>query len=223
MKRVLLAAILLALPALPARAQVLVYDLSFNTSGPSVNYDFLEGGYLVVDLASNAVTSVVVLTDPNTQIPYYTTGVLDGSYMEMISEGGGDEYAVINATATTGTTSDNVSFQILGKTSNNVGIGSGNRLSIARKLRGYMLASAAESTSLDDSSNTVFSYGFAGSSKVSASLQDGLTSEVNNERLDAAAALELVTTELENRGIQPEPSPTASPTASPSATVSITN
>jgi len=221
MKRALLAALLLALPSLPARAQILIYDLSFNTTGPSVNYDFLEGGFLIVDAASNAVTSVVILTDPNTNIPYYTTGVLSGTYMEMVSEGSGSEYAVITSTSSAGANADNIAFQILGKTSKNIGIGSGNRLSIAKKLSGYLLASAAESTSLDNASNTVFSYGFAGSSKVTASLQAGLTSEVNDERLAAAAALELLTTELENRGIQPEASP--SPTASPSATVSISN
>ncbi len=224
MKRALLAALLLAFPALPARAEILIYDLSFNTAGPSVNYDFLEGGYLVVDAASNAVTSVVILTDPTTKLPYYTTGVLAGTYMEMISEGAGGEYAVITSSSSSGADADNIAFQILGKTSKNVDIGSGNKLSIARKLRGYLLASAAESTSLDDASNTVFSYGFAGASKVSASLQDGLTNKVNNDRLEAASALELLTTELENRGVQPEasPSPTASATASPTASATAT-
>jgi len=230
MKPALFAALLLSLCSLSARAEILIYDLSFNTTGPSVNYDFLQGGYLVVDSASNAVTSVVILNDPNTNIPYYNTGVLSGTYMEMLSEGSGSEFAVITSSSSAGADADSIAFQVLGQTSNNVSIGGGNRLSIARKLRGFLLASAAESTSLDDTStSTVFSYGFAGSSKVTASFQGGLTNEVNTGRLAAADALELLTTELENRGIQPEasPSPSASPTASatasPSATVSISN
>lgn len=225
MRKILLAGAVFIGCLLGADAQVLIYDLSFNTTGPSVNYSFLEGGYLVVDVSAQSVTSVVILTDPTTQLQYYTTGLLSGTYMEMLEEGSGSEYAVIysNSGSAGG---DNVAFQILGKTSKNTGIGSGNSLSIAKKLRGYLLASAAESLTTGSSGNattttsgnTTFSYGFAGSSKVTASLQSGLTSDSNSDRLDAAAALDNLTQLLENRGIFAESSLSSNSTTSTGTT-----
>jgi hypothetical protein len=197
-----------------ARAELLIYDLSFTTVGKSVNYSFLEGGYLVVDAATKSVTSIVILTDPDTRLAYYTTGLLTGTYMEMIEEGSGNEYAVIYGTSGSGGNADNIAFQILGKTSSTMRIGAGNSLSIAKKLSGYMLASGAQSTSLDASQLVSFSFGFAGSSKVTSNLQSDLTNDANNNRLTAASELEVLTTVLTNRGIvpQPTPAPTASPT-----------
>jgi len=223
MRKILLAALVLMGCLNRADAQLLVYDLSFNTTGPSVNYSFLEGGYLVVDVSAQSVTSVVILTDPTTQLQYYTTGLLSGTYMEMLEEGTGSEYAVIYSNSGSAG-SDNIAFQILGKTSNNTGVGGGNSLSIARKLRGYLLASAAESATSSTSGNatvsgnTTFSYGFAGSSKVTASLQGGLTSASNSNRLDAAAALDNLTQVLENRGIFADSSSSSNSTATSSST-----
>ena len=132
---------------------------------------------------------------------------------------------------------DNLAFQILGKTSDQTDIGDGNSLSISRNLKGFLLASAAESTSSSNGTIT-FSYGFAGSSKVTAKFQSDLTKDANNQRLDAATALENLTAVLVNQGVVPQPSaspsaspgtspgtspnpsPTASPSASPTATVS---
>ena len=197
------------------RAEVLVYDLSFSNTGPSVNYSFLQGGYLVVDYSSKAVTSIVTLTDPQTDLLYFTTGLLSGTYMEMIAEGSGQEYGVISSAS--GSSTDNISFQILGKTNRKTDIGAGNSLSIAHKLKGYLLASAAESSSNSTSSNSTssgnFTYGFAGASQVTSKLQSNLTEEANNLRLDAAATIENLATVLENRGVVPEP--TATPTATP--------
>ncbi len=209
------------LGALAARAEILVYDLSFNTTGPSVNYSFLQSGYLIIDEGSNAVTSVVVLTDPTTMLPYYTTGLLAGTYMEMQEEGSGREFAVITSSSSTGGGADNVTFQILGRTSGRVNIGGGNGLSIARKLRGYLLASAAESASVDaDTSEVSFTYGFAGSSTMTASFQSGLTNDVNGSRLDAAGAQQLITTLLENQGINAEET-SASTTTVDSTTTTV--
>jgi len=232
MRKMLFAALVLVGCMLRADAQILIYDLSFNTTGPSVNYSFLEGGYLVVDVSAQSVTSVVILTDPTTQLQYYTTGLLSGTYMEMLEEGSGNEYAVIfsNSASAGG---DNIAFQILGKTSKNTGIGGGNSLSIAKKLRGYLLASAAESLTTGgngttsptttSSGNATFSYGFAGSSKVTASLDGGLTSDSNSSRLDAAAALDNLTQVLENRGIFAESSLSSNSTTSNGTTSNSTS
>ena len=87
MKNLFAMALAVLLPVCASRAELLIYDLSFGNTGPSVNYSFLQGGYLIVDVASNAVTSIVTLTDPETNLLYYTTGLLTGTYMELISEG----------------------------------------------------------------------------------------------------------------------------------------
>jgi len=221
MKKLLLLALAAGFPLLAARAEILIYDLSFDTSGPSVNYSFLQGGFLVVDSSSKAVSSIVTLTDPDTNLLYYSTGILSGSYMEMVAEGTNQEYAVLSSTSG-GTTSENLAFQVLGKTSNEVNIGSGNALSIARRLRGYLLASAAESVTTDTSGQTTLSYGFAGASKVSAKFQSALTEEANNNRQDSAATIERLTQVLINRGVVPQPSPSPSPTATPTTTTLTT-
>lgn len=210
---------LVFLTALAARAEILVYDLSFNTTGPSVNYSFLQSGYLIVDEGSGAVTSLVVLTDPDTMLPYYTTGLLTGTYQEMQEEGSGKEFAVITSSSGTGGNADYIAFQVLGKTSKKVDIGGGNGLSIAKKLRGYLLASAAESAAVDsETSEVTFTYGFAGSSTVTANFQPGLTNDVNGSRLDATGAQAMLATLLENQGINAEES-SASTTTADSATL----
>ncbi|MFZ4776156.1 MAG: hypothetical protein ACOYM3_12365 [Terrimicrobiaceae bacterium] len=225
MKKLLILALTLAFPFCACRAELLIYDLSFGNTGPSVNYSFLEGGYLIVDVASNAVTSIVTLTDPQTNLLYYMTGILSGTYMELISDGSSQEYGVIFSTSGAGGDADNIAFQVIGKTSDQTDIGDGNSLSISRNLRGFLLASAAESSSSSNGTIT-FSYGFAGSSRVTARFQSDLTKDANNRRLDAATELENLTAILVNQGVVPQPSaspsasPTASPSASPSATVS---
>lgn len=215
MKKLLLLAVAAVCLILVARAEVLIYDLSFNTSGPSVNYSFLEGGYLVVDSNSKAVTSIVTQTDPQTGLLYYTTGILSGTYMELVSEGSNQEYAVVNSSSGSGGTAGSISFQVLGKTSDGVGVGGGNSLSIARKLKGYLNASAAESVSTDTNNITTITYGFAGSSKVGANFQSGLTRDANNQRFDTTAALDSLAGILKNRGVSPQPTATPSPTATP--------
>lgn len=220
MKKLLILAMAAVFPVMVVRGQLVIYDLSFNTTGPSVNYSFLQGGYLVVDAGSDAVTSIVTLTDPQTQLLYYTTDILSGTYTEMVAEGSNQEYGVIYSSTGSGGDADNIAFQILGKTSDGVDIGAGNSLSIAKKLQGYLLASASESVSTDTNNITTISYGFAGSSKVDAKYQADLTKDANNRRLDAAAAIENLTAILVNRGVVPQPSasPTATPGASPIAT-----
>ena len=220
MKKLLFLALAVIFPVFSACAQVVVYDLSFNTTGPSVNYSFLEGGYLVVDSDSKSVTSLVIQTDPVTDLLYYTTGVLAGTYMELRSEGSNQEYAVINSSSgLTGNSTGNATsaaFQVIGKTSGHKNVGAGNSLSIASKLQGYLLASAAESVSTDTNNITTVTYGFAGSSKVSANYQSGLTRDANDQRLDSSNTINMLTEVLKNRGVVPQP--TASPTASPSPT-----
>ena len=217
MKKLLLPAVAAVCLVLVAHAEVLVYDLSFNNTGTNVNYSSLEGGYLVVDSGSKAVTSIVTQTDPQTRLLYYTTGVLSGTYMELLSEDSNQEYAVINSTSGTGGTAGSIAFQVLGNTGGST-VGSGtNSLGIARKLKGFLNASAPGSVSTDTNNITTITYGYAGTSKVGANYQSGLTKDANNQKLSAATTLTNLAAILQNRGALPQPmaSPTATPTATP--------
>jgi len=218
MKTLTIAVLAAVTGLLSARAEIAVYDLSFDSTGKTVNYSFLEGGYLVVDEATGGVTSIVVLTDPTTRLSYYTTGLLDGTYITMIEEGTNAEYGAIYAMSNSGADADNIAFQIFGKTSKFTNVGGGTQLNIPRKFSGYMLASSAESSSVNATTQIVtYTYGFAGASKVASRLQDDLTTKANNSRISAASELEILGEILVQRGINPEASPTATATATATA------
>jgi len=212
-------AALLGLLVTGLQAQVVVYELSFSNTGQNVNYSFLKGGYLVVDENASSFSSVVVLNDPVTFQPYYTTGLLSGSYMTMLEEGSNNEVAVIySMSGGSGDSADNIAFQVIGDTDNDTSVGGGASLPIAKKLKGFLLASAAESGTTSTTGNSTFTYGFAGSSKATAKFQSGLTKDANNNRMDAATTVTYLTEVLTERGIGPEPTPTPSPSPSPSPT-----
>ena len=207
----------LALLASAARAQLLIYDLSLEKTGRSVNYTFFDSGYLVVDLAASTFSSVIVLTDPNTFTYYQTAALVSGSYSTMLDYSGSN-HAVLFGTSS-GT--DNAALQVIGGIDSNRGIGGDQRASLARKLRGYFLASGAQvnagsgNSTTSNSTTTTFEYGFAGSSEATATYDSNLTKQANNQGLDSTGALNLIGQILANRGVPgytPTPTPTPSPT-----------
>jgi len=252
--RSLLAAILLFLSALPSRAEILIYNLSFSDIPSSVNYSFVEYGYLIVAPSAGSFSSVMVLTDPDTFLLYSTSSLLSGNYTTLLSEANGNEYAVLSSTSAAGSGADNITFQVVGELRAGVRVGGGMSVDAARQLRGVFTAFAAEtstsnstvtsnatttsnsttsnsttsnatttsnSTSSSNSTTTsgdqtTFTFGFAGQSRVRASLNFGLTQSANGAGLDSTAAQAIVTAELVNQGVNPES--TATPTASPSPT-----
>jgi len=209
-----------------ARAELLIYDLSFSNLSTTVNYAFAQDGFLVVDPVAGTFSSVIVLVDPNTALLYSTTSLLSGTYTTMFSEGNGNEYAVLASSSAAGSGADNLAFQVVGELSSGVPISQRRVADVARTLRGVLFASAAESssgngtTSNGTTSNSTFTFGFAGQSRVRAELDRGLTRDANGSSLDSAGALAIATAVLENRGVLPQasPSPSPSPRATPGAT-----
>lgn len=208
----------LVLVASSASAQLLIYDLSLDKTGRSVNYTFFDSGYLVVDLAASTFSSVIVLSDPNTFTPYQTAGLVTGSYDTML------DYSGYNHAVLFGTSSgtDNAALQVIGKIESNKSIGGKKRSNLANTLRGYFLTSGAQvdastsnsSNSTTSNSTTTFEYGYAGFSKATATYDSKLTTKANNEGLDSADALNLIGQILSNRGV-PGFSPTPTPTPTP--------
>jgi hypothetical protein len=200
-----------------AQAQLLIYNLSLEKTGRSVNYIFFDSGYLVVDLAASTFSSVIVLTDPNTFTYYQTAGLVTGSYSTMLDYSGYDNAVLFGASSGT----DNAALQVIGAIESNRNIGGDQRSNLARKLRGYFLASGAQvNASTGNGTATSFEYGYAGSSEATATYDSNLTKQANNQGLDSAGALDLIGQILANRGVPgytptPTPSPTPTPTPTP--------
>ena len=207
-----------------ARAGVLIYELSFSNIGRSVNYSFLEDeypGYLVVDQVASTFSSVVVEINPTTRVPFSTTGVLAGTYATMLSLGDSNNTAVAysssagtvsgNSTTSTGT---NLSLQVIGNTENNVNIGGKIWVPVAKSMTGFLLASAPQSGNVTitgiPSASGNFTYGFAGSSKVTAKYQSDLTKSANKNKLDVPGTLTALTLLLQKDGISPAGNSTTS-------------
>jgi hypothetical protein len=198
----------------PVRAELLIYELNLNQTGTTVNYQSIPGGYVVVDHAAQTFSSVMILSDPDTNQPYYVTDLLSGSYIELSGESGGN-FAVMSSFGGTSESGESVAFQVIGKTSGDTDVGPGVSLRVAKKLKGYFLANGEEVISTDEDGEATIEYGFAGSSKATAKFDSGSTQFANDSKLTSSAAITAITTALENNGIGPEPTPTPSPTPSP--------
>jgi len=195
-------------------AQVLIYSMSFNTTGPSVNFGGFQGGYAVVDFPSGSFSTVMILTDPTTNRRYYTTSLLSGSYFELLSDSSDDIYGVLTSGGGS-STSESLSLQVLGKTSPKVGVGSRTSLPVAKQMRGFLLANSNEVSSTDENGNTSLEYGLAGSTSVRARFDATSTRDANNLRLSVDSTIAEITNTLELRGIGPEATPTPSPSPTP--------
>lgn len=196
-----------------SRAQLLIYGLSLEKTGRSVNYTFFDKGYLVVDLAASTFSSVIVLTDPNTFNYYQAAGLVTGTYQTMLDYSGYEHAVMFGASSST----DNAALQVIGVIDSKRGIGGDQRSKLSKKLRGYFMASGAQvSAGNGTTSNgtaTSFEYGFAGFSEATATYDSNLTKQANNGNLDSAGALDLIGQILSNRGVPGfTPTPTPSPT-----------
>lgn len=210
----LLATLLFAVVA--ARGQVVIYSLSFSPTGPSVNYNAIESGYVVVDTDSGSFSSVLILRDPANFKRYFTTSLLTGSYFDLLEEGSGDIYGVLTSGGSSGSGAslETLSLQALGKASS-TSLGGGARLRVPRKLSGFLLANSQEAVTPNSGGGQTIEYGFAGSSRVRGKLDQASTRDANDARLTAAATVTAITETLQRRGIPPEATPTPTPTPSP--------
>lgn len=213
MSRILLAlAIAWFVPAL--RAEVIIYSLSFSNTGPSVNYDVFDSGFAVVDQNSGSFSSITILRDPNTNVRFQTSDLLSGRYFDLVEEGSGQIFGVMATSGAAGEAAESVAFQVLGEATR-TSLGGGISLRVPQRMRGFLLANSPEASSVDDTGRPVLEFGLAGTSRVTARLDQRSTRDANNARLSAAATLQSISITLERRGIRPEPTPTPSPSPTP--------
>jgi hypothetical protein len=196
-------------------AEVIIYSLSFSNAGQTVNYSAFDSGYAVIDQNAGSFSSVMVLRDPVTNVRYQTSDLLSGRYFDLIEEGSGELFGVMATTSVlTAETLESLSFQVLGEASR-TSLGAGISLRVPQKMRGFLLASSPEASSVDDAGRPLLEYGLAGASRVTARFDRNSTRDANNARLSAAATLDAISATLERRGIRPEPTPTPTPTPTP--------
>ncbi len=218
-----LAAVLLSF-ALPARAQEVVYNLSFGNTLNTVNYSMFQSGYLIADPTAGTFSTVLILVDPNTFRLYYSADLASGSYFEVRGEADGARHAVMFGSTGGSGGVDNVALQLVGKVDRRVGLGDGTSTRVAGGLRGILLASAPGTVPTENSEETEPTFGFAGQSRLRAGLDIDLTNLVNSSTDEEATAVSVITDLLESWGITTEasPSPSPSPTATPTPVTSPT-
>lgn len=210
----LLTIVVLLLVAMPAGAGLLVYSLRLEPTGTTVNYPGIAGGYLVVDDDAGSFSSVMILRDPDTNRRFYTTSFLSGSYFELLREGGGVSSVLSSLSGGSGG-GEAVAFQVVGKTDGGTNVGGGVSLRVAKKLRGFLMTNAEESSISSTTGDPLLELGFAGASKASADFESGSTRNANNARMTSATAITEITRTLERQGIRPEATPTPAPSPTP--------
>jgi hypothetical protein len=186
-----------------AISQVVVYKVKFEKTGESLNYESYEGGFFVTNFNDSIGNVILTITDG--AFRYYVEVEEAGELFLIRNEG--KRVAVFRASGTNanGVT---VSYQAIGKVKRSVKIGGGYAAPIARKLEGYLLASASErDAAADDESNDEFdeTVGFAGSSEIAIRFDADRTREYNERLFDVSDATDALIAELEQDGYDEEP------------------
>jgi len=205
-------------------ADVLSYRLEFSRTGRSVNYPNPQDGYLVADIESGSVSSIVLLDDPDTGEQYYTTGLFSGQYFTATSDGSGRESDVVSA-GNAGSV-DSATLQVSGRKSSNVDIGGGNDVDAARRMVGFALMSGAdaiivESEGDDPDASVDESLGYVGTARVTARFAESDTKNFNNNGKSASEAIAAYAEFYDNAGIpneggnNPNPPPGPGPIPDP--------
>lgn len=190
------------IPAQSTSAQVVVYKLGFNQEGESINYNFYEEGWLVADATGGPASWVLTFFEG--PIRRYITITDFGSL--FYANKGGKVKAVISAAASTGT--PQTTFLAIGTPSETV-----RKQNVQVKVAGHL---EGVTSSADDESELPFDVkegdkGFAGFSKMEASLQRSRTDDANSDNLSVEEAFAELIAHLERRGYTPfvvaEPEP----------------
>lgn len=186
-----------------AESGILSYRLEFSRTGRSVNYPKPTDGYLVVDLNSGGVSSIIVLEDPDTKERYFTTRLLTGRYFQVSSVSSSAESDVIFASSG-GFTVDSSALQVSGRVSSRVGVGLLDDIPAAKRMTGVLLLSAADSVSFvttGETEQTEDVIGYIGTANVIARLAQSDSHNFNANGKSASDAISEYSTWFTNEGI----------------------
>lgn len=176
-----------------AQAQLAIYRLEFDKTGPSINYGFYDEGYVIAEAAGGPATWLLTFRDEATFQNHYITieefGSLFYANKDALTR------AVISAAAATGT--PQTTFLLIGDLSKNVD--SDNiTVEVAGSMNGHAISADDESELPFDSRDG--NVGYAGSSEIKATFQTERSNAASRDRLTVDDALADIVALFESRG-----------------------
>ena len=187
----------LLMTASKADAQVLVYKMDFAKSGRSINFDFYDQAFFVVDGLGGTGTFVVTYREGGRD--FYLSSADSGELFFAVRPGA--EKAVIRATAENGTAKSQ--YLLIGDLSSKISVslrGQRVTLAVCPSLRGTALASDSEADVNFLASDG--SIGFAGFANIKATLERTKTRNANKANQSVGEAVADLVTSLERQGIE---------------------
>ncbi len=176
-----------------AAAQLAIYRLEFDKTGPSINYGFYDEGYVIADAAGGPATWLLTFRDEDTLQNQYITIEEFGSL--FYANKADLTRAVISAAAATGT--PQTTFLLIGDLTRDVE--SDNiTVEVAGTLHGFAISADDESGLPFDSREG--NIGYAGASEIKASFQTDRSDAASRDRLTIADALADIVEMFESRG-----------------------
>ncbi len=175
-------------------AQVVVYKIDFEQEGSSINYNFYEDGWVVADATGGPASWILTFFEG--PLRRYITITDFGSL--FYANKGNSVKAVLSAAASNGT--PQTTFLAIGTPSQTVKQ-QNIKVEVANQLEGV-------TSSADDESELPFDVkegdkGFAGFSKMKASLQRSRTDDANSNNLSVEETFAELILSLERRGYTP--------------------
>jgi hypothetical protein len=176
-----------------AQAQLAIYRLEFDKTGPSINYGFYDEGYAIADAVGGPATWFLTFRDEDTFQNHYITieefGSLFYANKDALTR------AVISAAAATGT--PQTTFLLIGDLTSDVE--SDNiTVEVAGNLHGYAISADDESELPFDSREG--NIGYAGASEIKATFQTERSNAASRDRQTIADALADIVEMFESRG-----------------------
>ncbi|CAN5784622.1 hypothetical protein BH11VER1_BH11VER1_39750 [soil metagenome] len=195
----LLRALLLTAAALliasPLRAQVVVYRLSFEQTGDSINYRPYQNGYYIAPLEGGTGSLILTLVT-GAQRQYFTYASFGDLFVALKGE---NKKMVLSAAATNEVST--TTFYAIGTADKEIEVESRNATSqvkVAGKMVGYSVSADSEKDLPFAGSGT--SVGVAGVSVLTAKFDEQATNEAIKNSLDVAGQVTAITTLLEGAG-----------------------
>jgi hypothetical protein len=175
------------------QAQLAIYRLEFDKTGPSINYGFYDEGYAIADAAGGPVTWFLTFRDEDSLQNHFITIEEFGSL--FYANKADLTRAVISAAAATGT--PQTTFLMVGDLTRDVE--SDNiSVEVAGNLNGYAISADDESELPFDSREG--NIGYAGASEIKATFQTERSNVASRDRLTIADALADIVEMFESRG-----------------------
>lgn len=178
---------LMAIATGKAQAQVVVYRLTFEEIGESINYRPYQNGYYVAPMEGGAGSLVLTLTTGNVR-QYFA---YEGFGELFVAVKGESQKMVLSATAANEVST--TVFYALGTATKEFDVESRNlsgKIKVAEKMVGY--AVSADSEQDLPFIGTGMSIGVAGASQLTARIDEAYTNKAVQENLDSAAAVDAV-------------------------------